>query len=374
MAAKGTIVFETSELAGAMRDVLGAVQARNTIPILSNVLISATATGHVYLTTTDLDRTVTRSCRAKSVSGAVGLTLDAKRLAEVLATFASGSETHIEVDGSAAVVKSGRARLRFAVLPAEDFPVAVQKAVDTTFTISALALARGFNAVRHAISTEEARYYLCGVFWHVKNGRLLYVATDGYRLARYSDDLPPGAAGMPGTILPTLCIDLVRAAAAERGDCDIGVKIGDGKVDFTIGNLVILTKVVEGTFPDYERVIPTQSKLLATIDRDEMMEATRRIMVASTDKVRGGAFTFGPSGVKMSINSIGHGEAVDEVTGELAGGSEIRIGFNLKYLRDALSVLPVDTVRFAMGAPADPTLITSTVESGLSLVLMPMNA
>ncbi|WP_084581761.1 DNA polymerase III subunit beta [Sphingomonas azotifigens] len=373
MAAKGTIVFETSELAAAMRDVLGAVQARNTIPILSNVLISATATGHVYLTTTDLDRTVTRACRAKSVSGAVGLTIEAKRLAEVLGTFAAGSETHIEVDGLAAVVKSGRARLRFSVLPADDFPVAVQREVVTSFTISATALARGFNAVRHAVSKEETRYYLCGVFWHVRNGRLLYVATDGHRLARYSDDLPAGAADMRGTILPTLCIDLVRSAAAERGDCDIGVKIGDGKVDFTIGNLVILTKVIDGTYPDYERVIPTQIKLIATVDRDEMIDATRRIMVASSDKVRGGAFTFRPAGVTMSINSTGHGEAVDEVTGDLAGAAEIRIGFNLAYLRDALDVLPVDTVRFAMGAPADPTLITSTVESGLSLVLMPMN-
>jgi DNA polymerase-3 subunit beta len=362
------IAFETDALAAALREVRGAVQRRNTIPILFNVLIEAEP-GRVRLTTSDLDVMVSRTLAA-TVDQEIAFTLDAHRLADVVGSFTPGSQTTIRYDPPAAMVSSGRARLRFATLPKKDFPILHQQSVKARFTLDPKVLTRALGVVRHAVSTEETRYYLNGVFLHASEGKLRYAATDGHRLARYVDDLPDGAAALPDTILRTRCIDLVRAAADAR-DVPIEIAVGDGKVTMSAVDYVIVAKVVNGTFPDYTRVIPTSNDRKLVIDRDAITEAIGRVATAVSDKVRVVKLEIERDVTRASVTSAEHGVAVDEVPCEYSG-APLTIGFNSRYLRDALAVLDVDHVDFALGDPAAPALITSPKASGVSLVLMPI--
>jgi DNA polymerase-3 subunit beta len=364
------LVFETNELSAALREVRGAVQRRNTIPILANVLIEAGADGAAKLTTTDLDVVVTRRLAATAVEGAIALTVDAHRLADVVGSFATGSQTTIDCSPGCALVTSGRARIRFATLPSESFPSIEQKTVVSRFTIDAKALSRGIGTVRHAISTEETRYYLNGIFWHVCDGRLVYVATDGNRLARYRDALPDGAAEMPDTILRTRCIELARAAAEAR-DTDVEVSIGDGKVVMVAGDYRLLAKVIDGTFPDYTRVIPSSHTSTLKIDRDALHEGLSRVLVAVTDRVRSVKLELDRDVVRASVSSPEHGMAVEEMPCAFDGAA-FEIGFNGRYLRDALDVLDVDVLEVRLTDAASPTVITSSEASDVTLLLMPM--
>ncbi len=369
MSAAIALTFETNILAAALREVRGAVQRRNTIPILSNVLIEADASGTVRLTATDLDVMVTRVLSAK-VEAATSFTVDANRLADVVGTFTAGSQTTIRHEHPAATVTSGRARLRFATLPRADFPILEQKDVAAQFTMDPKALTRAMGAVRHAVSTEETRYYLNGVFIHAEGDKLTFVAVDGHRLARYVDDLPPGAAAMPDTIIRTRCIDLVRGAAEAR-DAQVELFVGDGKVTMATGDYTIVAKVVDGQYPDYARTIPAHNDRIATIDRDALYEAVNRVAVAVSEKVRAVKIEVGNDLLRTSVVSPEHGEAADHVSCTY-GSRPIEIGFNSRYLRDALGVFDVDQIDIAFGDRAGPALITSPKASNLTLVIMPL--
>lgn len=366
------LVFETDVLAAALRDVRGAVQRRNTIPILSNVMIDAQADGTVRLTCSDLDVMVTRTLSAGQVDADVGFTVDAHRLADVVGAFASGSQTIITFERGAAIVTSGRARTRFSTLPRDDFPILLQKAVNTQFEIAAKALTRAIGVVRHAISTEETRYYLNGVYWHVEDGKLIYASTDGHRLARYVDDLPDGAESMQGVILRTRCIDLIRSAAEAR-DLPVGVAVGDDKVTMTAGDFTMVAKVVDGTYPDYTRVLPSSHVGVVQVDRDAFEEAVSRVTVAVTDKVRAVKLEVETDRIRALVTSPEHGEAVDEVPCAYASpAGPLTIGFNGRYLRDALQVLDVDQVEIRLGDAATVAVLSSPKASGVTLALMPM--
>jgi DNA polymerase-3 subunit beta len=372
-APNNSIVFDTGELSAALREILAAVQRRNTIPILSNVLIEADHAGRVRLTATDLDILVTRVIQARSVGRATAFTIAAHRMAEAVGTFEKGSQTAVEETGGAVVVKSGRARLRFAMRPAEDFPRIVQKHVVSAFRIDAKLLSKALGAVRHAISTEETRYYLNGVFLHVRDGRLRFAATDGQRLARFIAEMPAGAENLPGVILRTACVDQVRAAAEARSS-DISLSVGDDKVTFDIGDLTIVAKVIDGTYPEYERVIPSQVERTATVDRDELLAAAARVGVASSDKVRLAKLTFSETSLALTVRSAEHGDAIDEVVCDMDGEGEHPVGFNILYLREALNALDADTVKFGLNGPAAATTLTSAAGGNLLLVLMSLKA
>lgn len=363
-----TIAFETDKINRALREVRAAVQRRNTIPILANVLVEAEA-GMVRLTASDLDVMVTLTVPAV-VERPISFTLDAHRLADVVGSFGGGSQTAIKFDGSAATVSNGRARFRFATLPKDQFPILKQEVVQARFTLESKALVRALDVVRHAVSTEEVRYYLNGVFLHAFEGSLRFASCDGHRLARYVDDLPAGAQSMPDTILRTRCIDLARAAAEAR-DTSIDVAVGDGKVTMAAGDFVIVAKVVDGTYPDYARTIPAPAPAVASVDRDALREAVGRLALVATDKVRAVRFDLKRDLLRVSITTPEHGEAVDEVPCEYEG-EPLTIGFNSKYLREALTALDVDHVQISMADAAAPALITSLKAPGTNLVLMPM--
>lgn len=364
------LVFEASQLAAALRDARAAVQRRNTIPILHNVLIEAAADGAITITASDLDVMIVRRLRATQVSGAAQFTIAGHRLADVVSAFDPGAQVTLEIDGPAVVVKSGRARLRFSTLPATDFPLLPAPTSPTEFQIDAAALLRAISAVRHAISSEETRYYLNGIFAHVSAGKLRFAATDGHRLARYVTDVPAGADGMPDVILRTRCIELLRSATDES-DQVLSVAIGRDRVSFDIDEMRIVAKVIDGTFPDYTRVIPASTTSSLDVDADALDGALHRVGLATDDKVRSVKLSVTREHVIASTTSPEHGEAVEEIASEL-DGTPIEIGFNLRYLRDAIGAASADTLRFGFGDAASPTLIHSIASDALTLVLMPM--
>lgn len=363
-----SVTFDTGALAKALREVTSVVATRNTIPVLSNVLFEID--GEVArISATDLDVFVTRTVPVES-GQAAKFTLAAKRLADVVAAFVPGSQTGIEIKDGRAVVLSGRAKLRFATLPADQFPALLQKAVAAGFDLDTDALSRALGVVRHAVSTEETRYYLNGVFLHVKDGELGFAATDGHRLALHTEPLPTGAKTMPATILRRSCLDVIRAAADAREGA-IAVSIGDGKVRFEIGDFMMIAKQVDGQFPDYQRVMPATPTQHALIDRDSLDGALARMALATNDRARSVKLMLGENRVTAVVNSAEHGDSAEEIPCEFAG-KPFDIGFNLKYLRDALAALAVDTIDIGLTDAAAPTLLTSVAPSSTRLVLMPM--
>lgn len=365
------LVFETDKLRDALREVCEAVERRNTMEILSNVLIEAREDG-VTLTTSDLDRLVRREVQVESVSQPVRFTLDALRLAAVVGALPNGSQVTIEYDAPAALVKSGRSRTRFSTRPAEDFPLIAHRDPPVTFTMPAAALNEAFGAVRFSISTEETRYYLCGTFLHAAGETLRFATTDGHRLSRLVLPLPAGAESLPDCIVPTKAVDIVRKLAEARSDSDVSITVGDMKIAFTIGNVSLLSKLIDGTFPDYERVIPSQTKVEAIVDREALADAAGRVFVVTNDKIRAAKLRFESERLTIQVTSNEHGEAVDEVPCEFDQKQPFEVGFNLRYMQQALSALEVDTVRFAMTDAEAPCILTSVPPGGLTLILMPM--
>lgn len=370
MSAPTKITFEVKTLSTAVKDVIAAVQRRNTLAILHNLMIEVDADCTARVSASDLDIWASRKLTAAATDGAIKFTVPAHRLAEVLATFDSSAQVRLEIEGSAMVAVCGRARIRFTTLPAADFPVMVQPEGAVEFTIDATQLAKALTGVRHCISTEETRYYLNGVYLHVAGGKLRMATTDGHRLARYIGDIPAGAEAMPGVILRTAYINMILAAAGD-GDGPIEFAVSKGKVAMVAGDLRIVAKTIDGTFPDYERVIPSDVKRTVVFDRDSLMHAANRVATATSDKVRAAKLEIGPHGAVLTVTSPEHGPSIEEVACDLTGEA-IEVGFNLRYLRDALQALPVDTVEIGFTDSAGPARITSLPPGALDGVLMPM--
>lgn len=362
---------EASHLVKGLRDIKEIIRGPQTIPIIGNVLIEAHGGGTVTLTSTNLNMIATRTIPA-TVDEVGSVTVPAGRFAEVANAFAQGSQPRVEIDqGGKLVAKAGRARFTFGTLAAHHFPRLAFGDEIVTFTMPCATLEQALSIVRHAISTEEARYYLNGVYLHVKDKTLRFAATDGHRLARVILPVPAGCEKLPGSIMSTATVDLVRKLAAD-GEGDVKIDVAKDRFRFDFGDVVVIAKAVDGTYPDYVRPIPTEVANRALLDRDSFAEAVRRTSLASDDKVRGLRLTFTTDKLTLSVlGLIAQGE--EEVPCEYAG-PEFVVGFNGRYLMDALGALNVDTVEIGMNGPRDPTLFTSPASKELTLLVVPMNA
>ncbi|OYX94159.1 MAG: DNA polymerase III subunit beta, partial [Novosphingobium sp. 35-62-5] len=273
---KATI--ERATLLRCLSHVQSVVERRNTIPILSNVLIEASPDNRVRLMATDLDLQVIESMAAVSVEGAGAITVSAHLLFDIARKLPDGSQVSLETTDNRMVVKAGRSRFQLPTLPRDDFPVIVEGDLPTSFEVPARTLAELIDRTRFAISTEETRYYLNGIFLHVSDEAtpvLKAAATDGHRLARFTIARPEGAEGMPDVIVPRKCVGELRKLLEEVLDTAVLVDLSASKVRFTLGgeNGVVLTsKLIDGTFPDYSRVIPTGNDKLLKLDPRSFFE------------------------------------------------------------------------------------------------------
>lgn len=363
---------EAKALAGALRSVREVVERTNTIVILGNVLIEADGAGNVRVTCSNLSIEATRVVAAQ-VREPGAITVPASRFTDVVGAMEDGAQVECDAsgDGGKMLVKSGRSRFTFATLPAKDFPGMVFGASATTIEMPALTLNDALVTVRPAISTEETRYYLCGVFFHVREKKLRFAATDGHRLARVVIPMPDGAADLPDTIVSTAVIDLVKKNLPD-GDANVRIEFSGAKVRFSIGDLVITAKAVEGTYPEYTRVIPPKPSQRIEVDRDALSKGLKRVLLANDDKTRSVKLSVTPSALAItSASSVVDGSEEVPCEAKIKGG-EFVVGFNGRYLSDLLGVLDVDSVIFEADEPTAPTLITSPGRPDATLVLMPM--
>src|SRR5512139_3361837 len=341
---KATI--ERATLLRCLSHVQSVVERRNTIPILSNVLIEASAEGTIKVMATDLDIQVVETMPAVSVEGAGAITVSAHLLFDIARKLPDGSQVSLETADNRMTVKAGRSRFSLPTLPRDDFPVIVEGDLPTSFEIPARTLAELIDRTRFAISTEETRYYLNGIFFHVTDDELKAAATDGHRLARFTLKRPDGAEGMPDVIVPRKCVGELRKLLEEALDANVLIDLSASKIRFTLGgeNGVVLTsKLIDGTFPDYSRVIPTGNDKLLKLDPKSFYEGVDRVATIATEKTRAVKMALENDKVTLSVTSPDNGTAAEELPADYkAAGFEI--GFNANYLKDILSQIDGDNV------------------------------
>jgi DNA polymerase-3 subunit beta len=364
------LVVERAALLKALGHVQSVVERRNTIPILSNVLLAADGL-HAKLMATDLDLQIVEDVPA-TVETAGATTVSAHTLFDIVRKLPDGAQVTLESAGGKVSVTAGRARFSLQTLPREDFPVIGESDLPVSFSLPAETLVTLIDKTRFAISTEETRYYLNGIFFHAPAGAgtLRTVATDGHRLARVEIPLPEGAAGMPDIIIPRKCVAEVRKLLDERGG-DVGISLSQSKIRFAIGQAVLTSKLIDGTFPDYSRVIPTANDKLLKIDPATLAEGVDRVTAIASEKTRAVKLSLDRDRVTLSVTSPENGTASEDVPADYSAAG-FDVGFNSRYLLDILSQVEGDLVEVHMADAAAPTLIRESEGSEALYVLMPM--
>ena len=368
---KATI--ERATLLKGLSHAQSVVERRNTIPILSNVLIEATAEGALRLMATDLDLQINESVPA-AVDQPGATTVSAHTLFDIARKLPEGAQVSLSAAEGRMTIVAGRARFSLGTLPRDDFPVIAEGELPTQFEMPAEALKQIIDKTRFAISTEETRYYLNGIFLHVADEGaqpvLKAAATDGHRLARVTMPRPDGAEGMPDVIVPRKCVAELRKLLDEV-DGSVGVSLSATKIRFDLGQAILTSKLIDGTFPDYSRVIPTGNDKILKIDPKSFMEGVDRVSTIATEKTRAVKVGLDHDKVTLSVTSPENGTAAEEVPGEYVS-APFEIGFNSRYLLDILGQIDGDMVEVHLADAAAPTLIRENDKAPALYVLMPM--
>ncbi len=368
------VILERSNLLKSLNHVHRVVERRNTIPILSNVLLNATGQS-LEMKATDLDLEVTEATPAK-VESAGATTVPAHLLYDIVRKLPEGAEVMLKTDedGNAMSVVAGRSSFRMQCLPQSDFPQLSAGTFTHSFRLDSMALKGLIDKTQFAISTEETRYYLNGIYLHaVEVGgklKLRSVATDGHRLARAEMDAPAGTEGMPGIIIPRKTVSEIQKLV-DSPDIIVTTELSDTKIRFTIGSVVLTSKLIDGTFPDYQRVIPTGNDKRLIIDRESFARAVDRVSTISSERGRAVKLSIGDGQVTLAVNNPDSGSATEELAADYAS-DPIEIGFNAKYLLDVAAQLTGTQARFMLADSGSPTLIHDMADEDTLYVLMPM--
>jgi DNA polymerase-3 subunit beta len=376
------LTIERTALLKALGHVQSVVERRNTIPILSNVLLSA-GQGQVAFSATDLDMEITDSspCQVESPGQ---ITAPAHTLYEIVRKLPEGADVSLSYAGDdpRLTVSAGRSRFNLPVLPAGDFPVMSAEGLAGGVEIDTGELIRLIDKTRFAISTEETRYYLNGLYLHavVEEGqaKLRAVATDGRRLALAEMPAPDGFSGAPGVIIPRKTINEARRLLDDGGE-NVTLGISAQKVRLGVGNTAMTSKVIDGSFPPYERVIPRDNKRVMTLDNALFAAAVDRVATISTEQSRAVKLAIESGRMTLTVRNMDAGQAVEELEIDYEG-EPFEIGFNARYILDVTSQIggEITEFRFAEhvgGATVlDPTLVLDPTDAGVQYVLMPLRA
>lgn len=368
------ISIERAALLKAVAQAQSVVERRNTIPILANVLIEADGNS-ATLRATDLDIEVLDRCPAM-VERAGATTVSAVTLHEIVRKLPDGALVQLADDAAAGrlTVQAGRSTFHLATLPKEDFPVMASSEYTANFAAPAPVLRRLFDKSKFAISTEETRYYLNGVYMHIAQGEdgpaLRCVATDGHRLARIDAPLPDGAQAMPGVIVPRKTVNELRKLL-DDDSTEIAVSVSETKVRFATPSITLTSKVIDGTFPDYSRVIPTQNSRKMEVDAAEFARAVDRVATVSSERSRAVKMQIDEDRLVLSVNAPDSGAAEEELA--VAYGDEpLEIGFNAKYLLEIASQVDRENAVFLFDSAGQPTLMREGSDTSAIYVVMPM--
>ena len=368
------ISIERSALLKALGQAQSVVERRNTIPILANVLIEAEGNA-VTFRATDLDIEVVDKAPAQ-VERAGASTVSAVILHEIVRKLPDGALVALADDGASGrlSIEAGRSKFSLATLPREDFPIMASAEYDCNFSAPAALLRRLFDKSKFAISTEETRYYLNGVYMHVStadSGQVLRcVATDGHRLARIDAPLPDGADDMPGVIVPRKTVAELRKLL-DDDDMTIAVSVSETKVRFATPDVTLTSKVIDGTFPDYTRVIPQGNTRRMEVDAAEFARAVDRVATVSSERSRAVKLSLDEDRLVLSVNAPDSGAAEEELSVAYAD-EHLDIGFNAKYLLEIASQVDRENAVFLFNSSGDPTLMREGDDETAIYVVMPM--
>ena len=368
------LTLERENLLKALAHVHSVVERRNTIPILANVLLRAEG-GELALAATDMDLEIVETVQG-DVTRSGATTVSAHTLHDIVRKLPDGAEVRLDgsTDGKLAI-RAGRSRFSLACLPAEDFPLVSGGDLPCRFTLDAAALRGLIDRTRFAISTEETRYYLNGIYLHVASldgaaSVLRAVATDGHRLARVEMPVPEGAAELPGVIVPRKAIGEMRKLIDDSSDA-VGIELSDTRIRVGFDKVVLTSKLIDGTFPNYDTVIPSGNDKIMEVDRRALHAAVDRVSTISAEKSRAVKLALAPGTLTLSATSPEHGTASEEL--EVDYQSEaMEIGFNARYLMDITQQIEDDQAQFAMADAASPALVRAAADDGALYVLMPM--
>lgn len=366
--------IERATLLKAVSQAQSVVERRNTIPILANVLIEAEGDTAMFRAT-DLDIEVVDKANAH-IERAGATTVSAVMLHEIVRKLPDGALVTLTDDSATGrlTVEAGRSNFSLATLPKEDFPVMATSEYSANFLAPAPVLRRLFDKSKFAISTEETRYYLNGVYMHVADsdgGQVLRcVATDGHRLARIDADLPDGAAGTPGVIVPRKTVAELRKLL-DDDDMQIAVSVSETKVRFATPSITLTSKVIDGTFPDYTRVIPTGNTRRLEVDANDFAKAVDRVATVSSERSRAVKLSLDEDRLILSVNSPDSGAAEEELAVAYAD-EPLEIGFNAKYLLEIASQVDRENAVFMFNSSGDPTLMREGNDTTAVYLVMPM--
>ena len=366
--------IERATLLKAVSQAQSVVERRNTIPILANVLIEAEGS-EVSFRATDLDIEVVDRVGAQ-VERAGATTVSATLLHEIVRKLPDGALINMTADSAAGrmTVEAGRSNFSLATLPREDFPVMASSEYASNFSAPAPVLRRLFDKCKFAISTEETRYYLNGVYMHIadaENGKVLRcVATDGHRLARIDAEMPAGAEQMPGVIVPRKTVGELRKLL-EDDEMIIAVSLSETKVRFATPEITLTSKVIDGTFPDYTRVIPQGNTRRMEVDASDFAQAVDRVATVSSERSRAVKLQLDEDRLILSVNAPDSGAAEEELAVAYAD-ERLEIGFNAKYLLEIASQVDRENAVFLFNSSGDPTLMREGNDMSAVYVVMPM--
>jgi DNA polymerase-3 subunit beta len=338
------------------------------------VLIEA-ENDRLSLTATDLDLVIVESV-ASEVAQAGASTAPAHTLHDIVRKLPDGAQVELATSGDGGQLKltCGRSAFTLQTLPRDDFPMPAESEFPASFELPAAELRRIVDKTRFAISTEETRYYLNGIYVHAVDedgpAMLRAVATDGHRLAQVETPLPDGAADMPGVIVPRKAVNEMRKLIDES-DTSVKISLSETRIRFAFDSAVMTSKLIDGTFPDYKRVIPHgNDKILEVVGKD-FAEAVDRVSTISTEKSRAVKLSIADSRLTVSATSPDSGSATEEISVSY-DAPEIEIGFNSRYLLDIASLIDGENARFALADAVSPTLVRDGSDDGALYVLMPM--
>lgn len=349
--------------------VSSVVERRNTIPILNNMVLR-TSGGQLSLTGTDMDMDIVTDVTCAVMSEGAS-TVSAHMLNDIVRKLPEGSEVDIEMADGHAQIRAGRSSFRLPTLPVEDFPAISASELPHQFTVTAADLRDMIDTTRFAISTEETRYYLNGIYFHKSASDMFCaVATDGHRLALSQMTMPQGASDMPSIILPRKAVGELRKLLDDQ-EGDVQVSLSETRAEFSFGVVRLTSKLIDGSFPDYTRVIPQGNDKILSLDKAAFAAAVDRVSTISSDKTRSVKMALNNGTVTLSASNSDASSANEELEVSYQGDA-IEIGFNARYLMEITAQIQGDVMQMSLADASAPSLIQAPGDDANVFVLMPM--
>lgn len=352
-----------------LQSVAGIVERRHTLPVLANVLIRKTGSS-VQLTTSDLEIQIRTTAELGGDAGNFTTTVGARKLIDILRTMPSDQTVSLESNQNKLTLKGGKSRFTLQTLPAEDFPL-VQEAPSfgPVFSVPQKTLKDLLNQVSFSMAVHDIRYYLNGILFVAEGKQLSLVATDGHRLAYASATLDVEVPRQEVILPRKTVLELQRLLSDAEGA--IEMQFASNQAKFSFDGMEFVTKLVEGKFPDYNRVIPKNHRNHVTLGREPLLRSLQRTAILTSEKFKGVRLNVEPGILRVASNNAEQEEAIDELDIDY-GGDSIEIGFNVTYLIDALSNMSQDMVKIELQDANSSALVTNPENNAFKYVVMPM--